>query len=153
MKAPNNIKNLLYEKCMDYTHDRIARAKAAMQSAQDATNEESRSSAGDKYNTERAMMQIERDNSAKQLAEAQLLSKAMGQIKISARSSVADLGSLVETSQGNYFIAISIGKIVLDGYTAFAISAASPIGQLLMAKKAGDEVVFNNKIISINKVT
>ena len=152
MTAPDDIKKQLYEKCMDYVNERVTRATAAMRSAQDAANEESRSSAGDKYNTGRAMMQIERDNAAKQLAEAQMLSKTMGQVDISKHLDIANLGSLVETSQGNYFIAISVGKIILDGYVAFTISPASPIGQLLMEKKGGDEAVFNSKVISINRV-
>ncbi len=152
MTIPDDIKNQLYKKCMDYVNERISRASSAMQSAQDAANEESRSSAGDKYNTERAMMQIERDNCAKQLAEAQMLSKTMAQVDISKHLNKAGLGSLVETSQGNYFMAISVGKIVLDGYVVFAISQASPIGHLLMEKEVGDEVVFNNKVIEISRV-
>ena len=40
-------------------------------------------------------------------------------------------GSLVTTTNGTYFIAVGLGVIEVDGATLYAISLASPIGQLL----------------------
>jgi transcription elongation GreA/GreB family factor len=120
-----------------------------MLDAQDAANEEMKSSAGDKYNTDRALMHIERDNHAKQLVEAQLLLKTLDGISIEKSSEQANLGSLVETTSGNYFLSISSGKISIDGYEAIALSTASPIGQQLLGKKAGDQFEFNSKTNTI----
>lgn len=148
----SKIKELLFEKCQKYADSRISHAKEAMHAAQQAANEEMKSSAGDKYNTERAVMQLERDKNAKQLAEALKLSKALDLISNKKHFDSVELGCLVETSNGNYFIAISIGKVDIDGYTAYAISPTSPLGQQLLGKVEGDQAIFNNKLISIHKI-
>ncbi len=124
-----------------------------MREAQDAANEETKSSAGDKYNTDRALMQIDRDNHAKQLAEAQMLLSNLDLVNIKKVSSVVESGCLVETSNGNYFIAISAGKMEFEGFNATAISLASPLGQQLKEKKVGDHFEFNMKKFSILQIT
>ena len=96
-------KELLVEKCREYVSDRIAHAKEAMQEAQEAANEESKSSAGDKYNTVRALMQIETDKHARQLIEAQKLSATLDLIHIEKKYEQVELGSLVYTNSGIYF--------------------------------------------------
>ena len=146
------IKNLLIEKCKEYTLDRISRAEEAMRAAQEAANEESKSSAGDKYNTTRALMQIERDKNARQLVEAQKLSQVMDLISTAKQFDKVDLGCLVEASNGNFFMSISMGKVEIDGYLVYAISPASPLGQLLIGKSEGEQADFNNKVITIHKI-
>jgi transcription elongation GreA/GreB family factor len=145
-------KELLVEKCREYVSDRIAHAKEAMQEAQEAANEESKSSAGDKYNTVRALMQIETDKHARQLIEAQKLSATLDLIHFEKKYEQAELGSLVHTNSGIYFIAISLGKLTVDGKELFVISAVSPIGNRLLGKVKGDIIEFNGKKISVDKI-
>ncbi len=123
-----------------------------MNNAQKAANEEGKSSAGDKYETTRAMMQIERDNAAKQLDEALKLSQIIGQIDIHKSNDSISVGSLIITSKANYFIAISIGLIEVENIKSIVISPVSPIGQLFLDKKAGEKVAFGNEAILINEV-
>jgi len=146
------IKKLLFEKCQKYADQRIENARNGMALAQQAANEEMKSSAGDKYNTGRALMQIERDKYAKQFVEAQKLFQALDLISLTKHFNKVELGSLVETSNGNYFMSISMGKIDVDGYTAYSISPASPLGQQLLGKMEGEKAVFNKKEISIHKI-
>ncbi len=145
-------KKILIEKCMKYVADRIAHAQDAMNEAQEAANEESKSSAGDKYNSVRALMQIETDKHARQLIEAQKLSGTMGLIHLEKEYDQVDLGSLVYTNSGTYFIAISLGRLSLNGKEFFVISAVSPIGKELLGKKTGESIVFNARKIKINKI-
>ena len=143
------IKHTLFDHCRQYVEQRIETAKTAMEAAQSAANEESKSSAGDKYETGRAMAQIERDRHAQQLAEARKLEQELARIDAGKIHSIVQPGSLVMTSQGNYFIAISAGKITVDRTDYFAVSAASPIGVRLNHAKPNDEVVFNGKPIRV----
>ncbi|MGV3557646.1 3-oxoacyl-ACP synthase [Larkinella arboricola] len=143
------VKQALFERCQQYVAQRIETAKTAMEAAQAAANEESKSSAGDKYETGRAMAQIERDRHAQQLAEARKLQQELTRIDSGKIYTSGQPGSLVMTSQGNFFIAISAGKITLDQTDYFAVSAASPIGVRLNHVKVNDEVVFNGKPIRI----
>ena len=53
------IKQTLYNFCVTYINQRMATAQQAIHTAQASANEETKSSAGDKYETGRAMMQLE----------------------------------------------------------------------------------------------
>jgi transcription elongation GreA/GreB family factor len=146
------IKTNLYQQCVDYVEQRIATSKKAMDAAQEAANSESKSSAGDKHETGRAMAQLEQEKSAKQLAEAIKLKKVLALINPEKTGSDIQLGSVVETSNGNFFIAISAGKLTAHDKNYFAISLASPIGANLKGLKAGDEMKFNGNLFKIEAV-
>ncbi|GAB3266672.1 hypothetical protein GCM10027347_34840 [Larkinella harenae] len=147
------VKPLLFERCEQYVTQRIETAKTAMEAAQAAANEESKSSAGDKYETGRAMAQIERDRHAQLLAEALKLQQELARIDAGKVYESVQPGSLVITNQGAYFIAISAGKLTIDQRDYFAVSAASPIGIQLNRKQVNDEVLFNGKPIQIIAVS
>ena len=143
------IKAKLYQKCMEYVEKRIMTAQNAMEEAQRAANEETKSSAGDKFETGRAMMQLERDKNAAQLMEAIKLKNILKQINYNKSPSAIQPGSLIKSSQGTYFIAISLGKVQVEGHQFFVISAQSPIGQQLLGKELAEEINFNGRTIKI----
>ena len=147
------IKKKLYGKCLEHIDQRIATAERAMNAAQSAANEESKSSVGDKYETGRAMMQQERDKNARQLAENLQIKQVLHQINYDQVHDTIQLGSLVETNQGNYYLAISAGKILLEGISYFAVSMATPIGQALQGKQQGEIVNFNGRQFNIIAVS
>ena len=136
----------------DSIEQRIANSKKAMEEAQAAANEESKSSAGDKFETGRAMMQRERDKNAKQLTEAVHIKQVLKQINWQRKTETVEAGSLVITNQGAFFISISVGKIVIEETTYFAISMATPIGKLLQGKRVGEEASFNGRSYQIKEI-
>lgn len=138
-----SIKQALYTHCQQYVRQRIDTARSAMEAAQASANEESKSSAGDKYETGRAMAQIERDRHAQLLAEAKKLEQDLNLLDIDKPSAVVRPGSLVLTDRGRFFISISVGKITMDADDYLAVSAASPIGALLLGRKTGEAITFN----------
>lgn len=113
-----------------------------MRNAQAAANDETKSSAGDKYETGRAMMHLEKEKLAGQLMEAGKMKKGLDQIDVDRSDTLAGLGSLVRTAQANYYVSASVGKLEVEGEVFFAISPASPIGQQLLGKKQGDTFSF-----------
>ncbi|MDJ1482311.1 3-oxoacyl-ACP synthase [Cytophagaceae bacterium YF14B1] len=152
MNNPIELKKQLYAHCLEYVTQRIDTAKQAMEAAQTAANEESKSSAGDKYETTRAMMQIERDRHAAQLAEALKLKKELESLNVDKQYDKAQAGSLVITDQNRFFLSISAGKITLNKIDYFAVSLNSPIGVQLLNLKAGNEFHFQNRVIQIKEV-
>ena len=74
------LKDLLYQKCFELVENQILSSQKRIEEAQNAANAETKSSAGDKYETTRAMMQIEIENCSKQLAESQKLHNTLKQI-------------------------------------------------------------------------
>jgi len=127
-------------------------AEHAFKNAEQASNDDTKSSAGDKYETGRAMMQQEKDRNTTQLNEANKLMVALNHISIKGNSNVIETGSLVITDNGRFYIAISAGTLVVDGESYFAVSPASPIGLKLKGLKAGDGFDLNGKGYKIGVV-
>ena len=133
----------LYVRCQQYVQQRIDTARQAMEAAQESANSEEKSSAGDKYETGRAMAQLERDRHAQLLAEARKMEQELTRLNVDRLYETVQPGSLVTTNQGIFFISISAGKLPVDGPGCFAVSPASPVATALAGHKAGDVVTLN----------
>ena len=120
---------------------KIKVAKENVSYIQEARNNETKSSAGDKYETSREMMQAELDKQSLLLQQFIHQKNVFLKIQKTKLSEKIDFGSWVETNQGNYLIAVGIGKV----REAFVISLASPLGMALKGHKRGDKITFQNK--------
>ena len=150
-KKLSDHKEQLHAACLAYANKRIQTATEAYDMAQGAANEESKNTSSDDDNS-KAMLQIEAEQQAKHVAEARKLKDEMIRIEVSAKSPVVGPGSIVKTSNGNYYIGISAGKVEIGKDTYFAISISAPIGQLLKGLKKGDKTKFNGKPIEILEI-
>jgi len=149
----NDVKKALHALCMAYVDERIATAMQAIQLAQQSAGEETKSSAGDKYETGREMIQQETNRNMAQLTEANKLKVALTQISAEAPPGpFIQPGSLVITNNGCFYIAISAGALNYKDETYFAVSIASPIGMQLKGKKANESFSLNNKVYHIQYV-
>ena len=146
------LKPLVYAACKKVIDERLSLAQAAMNEAQASANQEDKSSAGDKYETGRAMAQLERDKAATQVAEALKLREAFDRINPDKIFKTVEIGSLVQTDQARYFVSVAAGKLAINGIECLAISTASPIGQMMMGKKRGDYITFNKQTFVIREV-
>ena len=140
-----NIKAQLYQLCEQLMEQRIETAEIALEQAQEASNDDTKSSAGDKFETTREMMQQDITRNKGLLMDAKQNLQLLKTFKDAPKTDVVKSGSLVKTSEGAFYISISVGQLSVDGNTIFAISALSPIGQLLLGKKVKETVSFNNK--------
>lgn len=145
-------KQLLWQHCRDYAEMRIDTAQQAMERAQQAANEEGKSSAGDKYETGRAMMQIERDQGAQQLSEALKIKAAIDSIAFLQNSVTVSVGSIVISKEGSFYIAISAGTIAIHAREFITLSPTAPLAKLLLGLKKGDVFVFKNKPNTIEAI-
>ena len=75
--AMQPIKQRLYNLCCEYVTERIAEAMQAIADTQEAVNNETKSTAGDKYETSREMMQQEINRDASRLYEMKKLQAAL----------------------------------------------------------------------------
>lgn len=146
------IKEELYNQCLQYVEECISTAQQAINAARESANDDTKSSAGDKYETGREMMQQEIDRNRKQLHEAKKLKVILEQIDPLKVTDTVQNGSLVMTNYGKFYVSISRGQMLLQDSNYFAISAASPIGLKLMKKQAGDEFDFNGKLFKIEYI-
>lgn len=148
-----DLKIALYQACLDFIHQRIQTAETALEQAREASNDDTKSSAGDKFETTREMMQQDISRNKRLLADAQQNLQMLESLQDVPVSLQVKNGSLVHTDNGVFYISISAGQIKLDSIQAFAISAVSPIGQLLLGKKEGESFSFNQNHYLIKKIS
>ena len=146
------VKSTLYQNCLDWIDQKISITSKAVKDAQDSANNEEKSSAGDKYETGRAMSQNQRDMYAKQLAECNKQKQLLLAIDSTKSNERISNGSLVLTDNANYFISISAGAFVVEDKTYFAVSSETPVAILLHSKTVGDQFLLNGKNIKINSI-
>jgi transcription elongation GreA/GreB family factor len=144
-----DIKKQLFKQCEAFVNKRLQTVEAIISSNQKALNSETKSSAGDKHETGRAMLQLEMEKASQQLVGVAIMKTILSKIDISKNSVNAHLGSIIYTDSANYFLSISAGKLIIDGKSFYAISVSSPIGKLLLGKKTYDEFTFNGKKVNI----
>ena len=145
-------KVLMYEFCKDFATSRMARIQAQIKEVQNALGSETKSSAGDKHETGRAMLQLEREKLGQQLAEAERMNQLVQKVDITLSTSTASLGSLVVTSNANYFLAISAGEFKGAEGKNYCISLNTPIGIMLLGKSVGDSINFNGSALRIEEI-
>jgi transcription elongation GreA/GreB family factor len=125
---------------------------SAIAAAQAAANEETKSSAGDKYETVRAMNQLEKDMFSRQMAENQRELAVMMEIDCSGTHSVIRPGSLVKCAGHFFFVFCGLGKLNVGDETLMVISPNAPLAMTFMGKAKGDMVMFKGNQIEILEV-
>ena len=130
-------------------NSRISQLNLMLTDALDANSNETKSSAGDKHETGRAMAHLEQEKIAGQLSEMNKLAEILHRIDATQKHIKIQLGSLVETTIGVFFISVGIGAIEIENTTIFCMTAAAPLGKELLGKTAGAEIVWQEKKIGI----
>jgi hypothetical protein len=146
------VKGKLIELIKENLKKKIQDMHKDFQLARESRNSDTKSSAGDKFETGREMMQKEMDKCSMMIDLYQNQWNTMDQIKIQNTSKLIDQGSLIMTDKGNYLLSIGLGKIELDRESYFIISLDSPIGSLLKGKGIGDKIIFRDNAIKITNI-
>jgi len=133
--------------------DSILQATRDYELAKESRDSDTKSSAGDKFETGREMMQREMDKISATLDQYKNQVNLLSKINLHRNYPVVDLGGLIATDQTNYFLSIGLGKVEINGENIMVISLDSPIGQLLKGKRAGDTVEFRGKTLKINQIS
>ena len=145
-------KQQLIKVCKDYFENKIISLNNIINEVAESSNAESKSSAGDKHETSKAMMQLEIEKLGTQLKEAEEQLAEFEKIKFNKPFQTIEQGSLVETDKGYFFIAGSVGKLTVDDKTVFVISNRSPLAVAFSGKQQGDSLSFNGVVYSVVSV-
>lgn len=141
------IKTLLLENCKLFIQKKEATILETISTAKTNLLSETKSSAGDKHETGRAMIQLEMEKASQQLVEVSTMKEVLNKILIEKESEIIKLGSIVITTKATYFLAISVGQVVINSIVYIIISTQSPIGKQLLGSKIGDTLPFNSAVI------
>lgn len=147
-------KPALYAACLAQLQLRLAAARAGVQAAQESANADTKSSAGDKYETGREMAGQERERHAAQLRETQQLLADLQKLNPDLPCDTVRLGAAVATSLGLFYVGVAAGRLrTADGAEFVAVSPAAPLMQALAGRRAGEQTSFNNKQIRVDAVS
>lgn len=151
MKDYLEIKKKLYNACLLFVNEKYKTVTTSIESNKKALFSETKSSAGDKHETGRAMLQLEMEKAGQQLVVVSEMKKVLERIQFENQSNNVKLGSIIITNKASYYLAISTGKITIENTDFYAVSTSSPIGRELLGKKTGDSISFNEaKILEIH---
>ncbi|MCK6640517.1 MAG: hypothetical protein L6Q81_10540 [Bacteroidia bacterium] len=146
------MKEAVVAECRRVIHERISNLKSQMSELVNDAANDSKSTAGDKHETSRAMMQLEQEKLGAQLKILEEQQRQLEHIPLKNNSGKVSNGSLVETDRGWIFIGAALGKISVNNKDVICISQQSPLGKLLFIQETGSNVSLNNlkyQIISI----
>ena len=104
---------------------------------------DAKSSAGDKHETGVAMAQLEQEKLRIQIYEFQKMEEIVQKINPSKTNSKINLGSLVETDKGWFYISVGLGSLTFNEQVIFAINPEAPFSKALIEKEKGDSIHFN----------
>lgn len=139
-----SLKQKVYTQCVQLLNAKIHSLKNILHELSESAKNDTKSSAGDKHETARAMIQIEQETIGKQLNEALEQKSLLEKIDLDFLSPQIVKGSLIRTNKGYLFLSIAFGKITVDGIVAIAISPQSPLGIKLMGLIKNDSTEINS---------
>lgn len=113
---------------------------------------ETKSTAGDKHDVSKSMMQLEQEKLSAQLNQLKDQKKVLSQIEVSKDYQKVRFGSLVETNHGNFYISISSRPIEINDEIFQIISLISPIGRMMQNMEPGSRFEFMGKSYQITGI-
>ncbi|WP_066441353.1 hypothetical protein [Chryseobacterium sp. CCH4-E10] len=116
-----------------------------------ASNSDTKSSMGDKYETGREMLQQEINNLQRQLNEA-LNQQAFLQKVNTESSAKVQNGALVETEKGLFYIAASVGEVICDNRKVMTVSTESPLAKAMAGLTTGQSFSLNNTSHNVKQI-
>ncbi len=147
------LKRELAAHCLIILDEKIASIQGDLDELLHSKQGESKSSAGDKHETARAMMNMEQDKLGRLLKETLTLKEKLLQIDFTKSSKEISAGSLITTNKGVFLLSVSLGKVKLSSSEYFLLSGQSPLGEKLMGRSEGDTVILGNTDYIIQRVT
>jgi len=137
-----SLKIRVHELCIQLVKDKIKLIDNLYLSNQNALDSSTKSSAGDKHETSRAMIHLDQEKLSIQLLDLNKSLRILSQINIGKHSSV-NMGSLFKTDHSIFYISIGLGKISINGLDVFIMSPVSPLSQRLIGLNQNDSIDFN----------
>ncbi len=119
---------------------------------QNELKNDTKSTAGDKHETSRAMNQIEQENIGKRIHETELNLHQLLKLESLQIYSKVHVGALLQTTMGNLYLGVSLGNIQWNQQSIYCISLNAPIAKVLLNLNAGDHFVWQNKSYEIQQI-
>lgn len=145
------VKQILGEKAVRMLHAQIRDIEDQLSALDESGKGEDKSSAGDKYETQREMIRQTRGLLDVQLSRARYTLKYLERIPTQTNLSVQE-GALIKLSNAIIWVCVPLGKLIHEGQEYQLISSDSPLFMALKGLKAGDSIMFRGKSILVEEL-
>lgn len=152
MHKLTDIKKGLYQTACRLIGEKLDRNRSTLSELKESAGSETKSSAGDKHETGRAMVHLEQEKAVKQMANNQALQNVLDKIDVTLPNQLVSIGSLVITNKLCFFISVPLGKLNFDGQDYFLVSLTSPFAKSFVGKQRGERVFFNGQEYLIEEI-
>jgi len=141
-------KLIIKNTCLKIVLNKLQDLQSAINEAQMAANNETKSTAGDKHDTAKAHAQNETERLGMQMAQFLSMQQGLMRLPLEDHEKI-QVGSYVESNRGNFYISAALGKVKTEQNEFFAISLNAPVGQLLFQKAKGEHIMLPNGEICV----
>lgn len=151
MEDKLSLKTKVYNECLRMQNQMVENARMAVKEAQENANT-SDDSMEEGFVSYREQLQHARDMFTMQLQNTLNDLETLQQVPANYLTPTIENGAIVVTDKQNFFIAVSIGKVTVDGKTYFTISTSAPIFQAMVGLKKGETFNFRDRSYKISDV-
>jgi hypothetical protein len=149
----NELKAKVYETAISKVKEKIKLLDEERRAINEGILEDTKSSAGDKFETGRETMTQDLLTVEKQLKQGRFEFDELCRLQaIKETAPTVQEGSLVQLGNDTFLISLSLGQIDVAGQKVFLLSESSPLGATLIGQKKGAEVSFRGKMMKIEEL-
>lgn len=145
-------KESLHLHCLQLVDEKINRLQEELKALTQSASSDTKSSMGDKYETSREMINLEKGKIGEQLQNAQSMALTLKSIDETQSMNTAELGAIVKTDVTTFYLSAPLGQVSVEDDTCFCISMGSPIARQMMGKRIGDNFQMAGKTQTILKI-
>ena len=146
-----NFKKQLQTYCLNLVRTKLKSLQIQIEAHKVGLNTTTKSSAGDKHETSRAMIHLEQEKLGIQFQEAEKQLRILSQIKLELRSTPQN-GTLLHTDKALFFISIGLGVVSYNGLSIYVISPISPLAQQFLKAQDLKSIKFNDTVYSVKSI-
>ena len=128
----------------------VAECDCELAHLDEAAAGETKSSAGDKYETAREMISQARRLQLERRDKAARGLEWLARLEPLRPYEVAAAGCLIETDKNVYLLGILTESVTVDGVAVQGLTLASPLGQALKGARVGDRVAWRGESLEIH---
>lgn len=142
----------IHNVALELVREKITMLKTLLEDNREGLVSDTKSTAGDKHETSRAIGHLEQEKLNAQFLEAEKLLSLLSSIDLERKIEKVQMGSIIETTMGSFYLSVGLGQIKVENETIYCISPQSPIGSILLSKEKGNNINWQNTTIQILNV-
>ena len=147
------MREIILKHLMGHVDKDLEEAKARMASLKESLGAESKSSAGDKHETGRAMIHLEQERVQETVGRLEHMRGVLVQRAMQGKAiQRVSPGALVETTGPWVLVGVPLGKVQLPDALVLCVGVEAPLAQQWHGAQPGDQVVLGSQQLTIQAI-